>query len=62
MLWVEARDAYPNLTVLWEREMGKLYGNLMQAALAGFPSPLIGKRQLGAPESRPQTIPRVCLD
>lgn len=25
------------------REMGKLYGNLMQAALAGLPSPYIGK-------------------
>jgi hypothetical protein len=44
------------------REMGKLYGNLMQAALAGFPSPLIGKRQLGAPESRPPTTLRACLD
>lgn len=44
------------------KEMGKLYGNLMQAALAGFLSPLVGKRQLGALESRPQTTPRACLD
>lgn len=42
--------------------LGEALGYQIQAAFASCPCSLIGKGQLGAPESRPQAIPRACLD
>lgn len=53
--------AFCSLTVFGERAEEAL-GYLIQAVLASCPCPLIGKGQLGAPESKPQAIPRACLD